>query len=84
MPLHLVSSPIQPALQKCVDDLSEGVATGAIIGLGVVVVLRGRRFFVDAFGSMVRTPHESRGLVAELDDCLRELGRKRRDTHTTR
>jgi hypothetical protein len=52
--------------------------------LGVVAITRGRRFFVDVFGSMVRDPHAARGYVAELDDCLREIGHQRRNTNTTR
>ena len=84
MALHLISSPVSPDLQRCVDDLREGVASGHITGLAIVASLRGRRFFVDVFGSLARTPHECRGMVAELDDCLREIGIRRRDNHTTR
>lgn len=83
MPLQLVHSPAPPDLTRFAEDLVEAVGSGEITGLGVIVMLKGRRFFVDVFGQMTRYPHESRGLVASLDDCLRELGRLRKDTDTT-
>jgi hypothetical protein len=83
MPFSLISTPIASDMERACEEILEGVRAGQVTGLGVVVVVKGRRFFVDALGSMVRHPHESRGFVAELDDCLREIGRKRRDTNTT-
>lgn len=83
MPLQLVPTPAPPDLHKFVQDLAEGVQAGDVTGLGVVVMMKGRRFFVDVFGQMARFPFESRGMVAELDDCLRDLGRRRKDTDTT-
>ena len=58
--------------------------SGKITGLGVVVVLRGRRFFVDAFGRMERDPVFARGALLSLDDCLRDMGQRRKDNDTTR
>jgi hypothetical protein len=84
VPLQLVHSPSPPDLQRFVADLTEGVASGEVSGLGVVVMLKGRRFFVDCFGQMARNPFECIGLVGELEHCLREIGRARRDTNTTR
>lgn len=83
MPLQLVQSPSPPDIQRAVDDLVAGVQTGDITGLGVVVMLKGRRFFVDCFGQMSRNPFECIGLVGELEQCLREIGRRRKDTNTT-
>lgn len=83
MAFHLVPNPLHADMEHAVQDLQEGIRDGQIIGLGIVVLLKGRRFFVDALGAMVRFPHESRGFVAELDDCLRDLGRRSRDTNTT-
>jgi hypothetical protein len=83
MPFNLISTPIASDMERACEELLDGVRSGHVTGLGVVVVVKGRRFFVDALGSMVRHPHESRGFVAELDDCLREIARKRRDTDTT-
>lgn len=81
--MQLIHTPIQPDLRQAALDLQEGIESGQITGLGVVVVMRGRRFFVDCFGSLVREPHAARGYVAALDDCLREIGHKRKDTNTT-
>ncbi len=83
MALHLVHSPAQADLRTFAQDLMDGVQAGEISGLGVVVMLRGRRFFVDAFGLMARNPYECIGLVGELEECLREIGRRRKDTNTT-
>lgn len=80
----LISTPLHPDLARVTADLVDGVHSKDIIGLGVVVLLRGNRFFVDAFGSMTRDPHAARGYVAALDDCLREIGVRKRDTNTTR
>ncbi len=81
--MQLIHTPIQPDLEHAVQDIAEGVAGGAIIGLGVVVQLRGGKFFVDVFGRMVKEPHNARGWVASLDDCLREIGHGRKDAATT-
>jgi hypothetical protein len=83
MPFQLIQTPIDHNLERACEELLDGIRSGQVTGLGIVVMIKGRRFFVDALGAMVSSPHESRGLVAELDDCLREIGRKRRDTNTT-
>jgi hypothetical protein len=84
MPLILVPTLIQPQLKAAAHDILEGVEAGEITGLGVVVVLKERRFFVDVIGSVARDPHAARGYVAALDDCLREIAHRKRDTSTTR
>lgn len=81
---HLIHTPLHPDLARVASDINDGVQAREIVGLGVVVMLRGNRFFVDAFGSMTRDPHAARGYVAALDDCLREIGARKKDTHTTR
>ena len=83
MPFHLVPNQMSPGLLAACEDLTDGAKSGQIIGLGVVVMLRRNRFFVDVFGEMTRNPHAARGFVASLDDCLREIGRQKRDTNTT-
>jgi hypothetical protein len=82
--MHLVPTPVQPDLLRAAEDIREGVTTGEIIGLGVIVQLRGGRFFVDVFGRMLREPHSARGWVLSLDDCLREIAQRKKDTNTTR
>lgn len=82
--MQLVSTPIQPDLAQAAADLAEGIQSGEVIGLGVIVQLRGGRFFVDVFGRMVREPHSARGWLLSLDDCLREIGERKKNTDTTR
>lgn len=81
--MQLVPTPIPPDLRAAGNDIAEGIASGDITGLGVVVILRGGRFFVDAFGTVARNPHASRGFVAELSDCLHEIGQRKKNTNTT-
>jgi hypothetical protein len=81
--MQLVPTPIAPDLRQAGQDLHEGIQSGEITGLGIVVIVKGGRFFVDAFGSMVRNPYASRGFVAELSDCLHEIGQRKKNTNTT-
>lgn len=81
--MQLVPTPIPPDIRQAGRDLYELSESGEIVGLGVVVVLKGGRYFVDAFGSMVRNPGPARGFVLDLMDCLGEIGRQRRDHNTT-
>lgn len=83
MPLQLIHALAPPDLARFAAELPEAVASGDIVGLGVIVVARGRRFWVDCFGQMARMPWEYVGLVGELEHCLREMGRARKDTNTT-
>lgn len=83
MPLQLVPTPASPDLNRFAQDFQDSVRSGEVIGVGVVVMMRGRRFWVDVFGQMTRYPFESIGPVGELEQCLRELGRRRKDTNTT-
>ena len=80
--MQLIHTPIPPDLKEAVEDLRAGIDAGLIIGLAVVVVMRDRRFFVDAFGSLVTDPHAARGYVACLDDCLKDIGRQRKDVNS--
>lgn len=83
MPLQLVPTPAPPDLERFAQELPGAIESGDVVGLGVIVIMRGRRFWVDCFGQMARMPWENLGLVGELEHCLRELGRKRRDSNTT-
>lgn len=80
--MQLLPNPISQDLLDACHDLVEGVKSGDITGLGVVVVLRGRRFFVDALGSLAKNPHPARGYVAALDDCLREIAHRKGNNTT--
>jgi hypothetical protein len=81
--IELIETPIPPDMEVAAENIVEGVRNGMIVGLGIVVVLKGRRFFVDAFGTLLREPHSGRGYVASLDDFLHDLGSHQRDRSTT-
>lgn len=81
--MQLVPTPIPPDLKQAGADIFEGIRTGYITGLGVVVITRGGRFFVDAFGSVERNPHASQGYTMELIHCLHAIGERKKNTNTT-
>ncbi len=83
MAFQIVPTPISPQLIQAAHDILEGVQSGEITGLGIIVMMKRRRFFVDAFGELVHDPHAARGWVASLDDCLREMGKRKRNSQTT-
>lgn len=84
MPYELVQSPLQADLKQAADDLRDGVHSGLIVGLAVTVHLRRHRFFVDVFGEVTRDPHWGRAACLSLDDCLREISYRRKNSFTTR
>jgi hypothetical protein len=81
--MQLVPTPMAPDLRQAAADIQEGIDTGEFIGLGVVVIQRGGRFFVDAFGAVARNPHASQGFAMELIHCLHEIGQRKKNTNTT-
>jgi hypothetical protein len=82
--MELVSTPIQHDLLAGCQDLVEGVASGHIIGLGVVVQLRGGKFFVDAIGRITKQPHSARGWTMALVDHFGRIAEERNHHGTTR
>lgn len=81
--MQLVPTPIAPDLRAAGADLFEGIESGEITGIGVVALVRGGRFFVDAFGSVARNPHAAQGFAMELIHCLHEIGQRKKNTNTT-
>jgi hypothetical protein len=81
--MQLVPTPMAPDLRQAAADIQEGIENGEFVGLGVVVIQRGGRFFVDAFGAVARNPHASQGFTMELIHCLHEIGQRRKNTNTT-
>lgn len=81
--MELVQTPIQPDLLAGSKDIVEGIESGHIVGLAVVVQLRGGKFFVDVMGRMSKQPHSARGWVLALDDYLRDLAGQRNHRSTT-
>jgi len=82
--MQLVPAPIPADLEQASRDIADGVQSGDIVGLGVVVQLRDGNFFVDVLGRMTRRPWDARGWLLSLDDYLREIGDRRRHTPSTR
>ncbi len=72
MPYQLISTTLSKDTIEACEQLLESARAGNVIGLGVVVVLRGRRFLVDVIGEANRDPIFTRGALHALDDCLRE------------
>lgn len=81
--MQLIHTPISSDMRQAGKDLQEGIEAGEIIGLGVVAVVKGGRFFVDAFGAVARNPHASQGFTMELIHCLHEIGQRKKNTNTT-
>ncbi len=81
--MQLVPTPIANDLRQAAADINEGVESGEITGIGIVAIVRGGRFFVDAFGSVARNPHAAQGFAMELIHCLHEIGRRKKNTNTT-
>ncbi len=72
MPYKLIHPNLSHDTVQACTELLEGAQSGKIIGLGVVVVMRRRRFLVEVIGEAQRDPIFTRGALHSLDDCLRE------------
>jgi len=83
MPYQLIHAGISDDTVAACKELLEAAEAGHVTGLGVVVVLKRRRFTVDVLGEAARDPVFTRGALQSLDDCLRELVRRRADTAST-
>ena len=77
--LSLAPTAVSPETIEACRMLYESALRGEIIGLAVVAMLPGNRFFVDAAGEAVRDPTLTRGKLLSLDDALRELVAARRE-----
>lgn len=78
----LVDEHISDETVEMASYLADGAADGEIIGLAVVVVFKRRRYIVDCAGEACRDPTMTRGMVAALDDQLRELQHGKSFDHT--
>jgi hypothetical protein len=83
--MRLIPTPLAPTdLRAGLEDLMQGVDSGHVIGLGLVVMVRGGDFFVDSLGLIRRRPHDARGWTHSLMDHFKELGEIRNHAATTR
>lgn len=70
-----ISRDIVTAFTEALDAAKSGQAVGVIFG----IELKGRRYVVNAAGTLARDPTFARGVCAALDDELSAMVRSRRD-----
>lgn len=83
MPYQLITQPISKDTVEACEQLLESARAGQIIGLGMVIMLKRRRYLVDTCGEADRDPTFARGALLALDDCLRDKVHGRSDSDTT-
>lgn len=83
MPYQLIEQHISSDTVEACEQLLASAKAGHIIGLGVVAMLRRRRYLVDTTGEFSRDPTFARGAVLALDDFLRDQVHSKRDSDTT-
>lgn len=81
--LQLVTAPISDDTVTACRELLAAAEAGHLVGFGIVALLKRRRYLVDTCGEATRDPVFTRGALMSLDDCLRELVRRKTDTNTT-
>ena len=74
-PFRLVRDDISRDTVEALEQMLEQARRGEIIGIAFAAMLRRRQFFVNSAGEAYRNPTWSRGMIATLDDELRELQR---------
>lgn len=81
--MHLVQNHISSDTRTAFEELAAAAAAGHIIGSAVVVILKRKRYFVDFTGVARDNPSDTRGMVAALDDCLRDMVHKSANENPT-
>lgn len=71
-PFRLVPDTLSDDTVECLRQLLAEAERGNIMGLAFVALVRDRRFIRNVAGECARNPLYTRGLVAALDDHLRE------------
>ena len=76
-----ISRDLTPAMRRIHEMAEQRIIVGSVFGL----VLRGpgRLYHVNVAGSLARDPTFARGMVAALDDELRDMVRGQGDANTT-
>lgn len=83
MPYQLIQQHISGDTVKACEELLASAKSGDIIGLGVIVMLKRRRYLVDTTGEVSRDPVWTRGALLSLDDYLRDQVHGKKDSLTT-
>lgn len=71
-PFRLVPDNLSEDTLECLRQMQALAETGEILGLAFVAMVKGRRFIRNGTGECLRNPVFCRGLVASLDDFLRD------------
>ena len=77
MAYRLVPDELSTDTVECLAALLEEAKRGKVIGIAFAAMFRGKRFIVNSAGEAFRSPVFARGMVAALDDDLREKSRIR-------
>lgn len=76
-PYHLVTEYVSLDTTEAFVQLARGAVDGDVVGAAVIVMLRGRRYAVNVYGTARRNVTLCRGAVAVLDDALADMLRDR-------
>jgi hypothetical protein len=71
--MRLVPDNLSHETIECTGQLHEFSRRGEVLGVAFVAIIKGRRFIRNAAGECIRDPSRTRGLVAYLDDFLRDI-----------
>lgn len=71
-PFRLVPDDLSTDTIACLQQLLSMAENGEIHGLAFVALVKGRRFIRNSAGECDRNPLYTRGLVAALDDHLKD------------
>lgn len=73
MPYRLIHDTVSRNTVEALQTLLAGAENGVITGVAFVATLSQRRYITNVAGYCHRNPTFSRGMVAALDDKLRDL-----------
>jgi hypothetical protein len=71
--LRLVGAEPSPDTVYALQELLQAAIAGEVIGVAVVAMFKRRSYTIDVTGEARRSPTFTRGMVAALDDELRDL-----------
>lgn len=72
-PFHLTRIPLSHDTVECLELLLNEAKQGKVLGLAYAAMLSNREFITDSTGECRRNPVFARGLVASLDDDLKQM-----------
>lgn len=72
-PFHLAPDNLSEDTIECLEQLLDAAKRGHLLGLAYAAMLRRREFITNTAGECRRNPVFARGIVASLDDELRDM-----------